>query len=94
LTFKLYINRKARIHILVFLVVKCIIKKYNLSIEDTHKLQKNIMLTIRELKPEDNLKAVLTLCKDFFAENEEFHKEFLILIIFVMTTSPPAFWNL
>jgi len=37
---------------------------------------KDIMLTIRELKPEDDLNAVLTLCKDFFAKYEEFHKEF------------------
>ncbi len=34
------------------------------------------MVTIRELRPEDDLTAVLTLCKDFFAEYEQHHKEF------------------
>jgi ribosomal protein S18 acetylase RimI-like enzyme len=34
------------------------------------------MITIRELRPEDDLTAVLTLCKEFFAEYEEHHEEF------------------
>jgi ribosomal protein S18 acetylase RimI-like enzyme len=34
------------------------------------------MITIRELRPEDDLAAVLTLCRDFFAEYEGHHKEF------------------
>jgi len=34
------------------------------------------MLTIRKLHPEDGLDSVLALCKDFFAEYEDFHKEF------------------
>ena len=34
------------------------------------------MISIRELRPEDDLAAVLTLCKDFFAEYESHHKEF------------------
>ena len=34
------------------------------------------MISIRELRPEDDLAAVLTLCKDFFAEYEDHHKEF------------------
>ena len=34
------------------------------------------MISIRELRPEDGLAAVLTLCKDFFAEYEEHHEEF------------------
>lgn len=34
------------------------------------------MITIRNLREEDNLEAVLTLCKDFFAEYENHHKEF------------------
>jgi len=34
------------------------------------------MITIRELRPEDDLAAVLALCKDFFAEYEGYHKEF------------------
>lgn len=34
------------------------------------------MITIRELRPEDDLTAVLALCKDFFAEHEAHHKEF------------------
>jgi len=34
------------------------------------------MITIRELRPEDDLPAVLALCKDFFAEYEGYHKEF------------------
>jgi len=34
------------------------------------------MVIIRELQPEDNLAAVLTLCKGFFAEYEVHHKDF------------------
>ncbi|PKK82965.1 MAG: hypothetical protein CVT49_10905 [candidate division Zixibacteria bacterium HGW-Zixibacteria-1] len=34
------------------------------------------MITIRELQPEDDLAAVLKLCRDFFLEYEEHHKEF------------------
>jgi ribosomal protein S18 acetylase RimI-like enzyme len=34
------------------------------------------MIMIRELRPDDNLTAVLNLCKDFFAEYEEHHEEF------------------
>jgi len=34
------------------------------------------MISIRELLPEDDLAAVLALCKDFFAEYEGHHKEF------------------
>jgi ribosomal protein S18 acetylase RimI-like enzyme len=34
------------------------------------------MITIRELRPEDDLAAVLKLCKDFFAEYESHHKDF------------------
>lgn len=34
------------------------------------------MISIRELRSEDNLAAVLTLCKDFFVEYESHHKEF------------------
>ena len=34
------------------------------------------MLTVRELLPEDDIDTVLTLCKDFFAEYENHHKEF------------------
>lgn len=34
------------------------------------------MMTIRELRREDDMKAVLTLCRDFFAEYEKHHKEF------------------
>jgi ribosomal protein S18 acetylase RimI-like enzyme len=34
------------------------------------------MPTIRELQPNDDLSAVLKLCKDFFAEYEENHEEF------------------
>jgi ribosomal protein S18 acetylase RimI-like enzyme len=35
-----------------------------------------IMIKIRELQSEDDLAAVLKLCKDFFAEYEGHHKEF------------------
>ncbi len=34
------------------------------------------MLVVRELRPEDNLTAVLTLCKEFFDEYEQHHEEF------------------
>lgn len=34
------------------------------------------MISVRELRREDDLTEVLTLCKDFFAEYESFHKEF------------------
>ena len=34
------------------------------------------MITIPELRPKDDLAAILTLCKDFFAEYEGHHKEF------------------
>jgi ribosomal protein S18 acetylase RimI-like enzyme len=34
------------------------------------------MITIRELQPGDNLAAVLKLCRDFFVEYEDHHKEF------------------
>ncbi|MCK4412386.1 MAG: GNAT family N-acetyltransferase [Candidatus Eisenbacteria sp.] len=34
------------------------------------------MISIRELRPEDDLAAVLTLCKDFLAEYEGHHREF------------------
>ncbi|MCK4871945.1 MAG: GNAT family N-acetyltransferase [Phycisphaerales bacterium] len=34
------------------------------------------MISIRELQPEDDLTAILTLCKDFFSEYEGYHKEF------------------
>lgn len=34
------------------------------------------MISIRELRPEDDLDAVLTLCKNFFAEYEDHHREF------------------
>ncbi len=34
------------------------------------------MITIRELRPDDDLTAVLTLCKDFFDEYKEHHEEF------------------
>ena len=34
------------------------------------------MTSIRELWPEDDLIAVLTLCRDFSAEYEGHHKEF------------------
>ena len=34
------------------------------------------MISIRDLRPEDDLTAVLSLCKDFFAEYEGHHKEF------------------
>ena len=34
------------------------------------------MISIRELRPGDDLVAVLTLCKDFFAEYEGHHREF------------------
>lgn len=34
------------------------------------------MISIRELRPEDDLAAVLTLCKDFFAEYQQHHDEF------------------
>lgn len=34
------------------------------------------MITVRELKPEDDLAAVLALCKDFFDEYEQHHEEF------------------
>ncbi|MBU0984256.1 MAG: GNAT family N-acetyltransferase [candidate division Zixibacteria bacterium] len=33
-------------------------------------------MTIRELRPDDDLAAVLQLCKDFFAEYESHHEEF------------------
>lgn len=33
-------------------------------------------MTVRELRPDDDLAAVLTLCKDFFAEYEGHHEEF------------------
>ncbi|MFH1218955.1 MAG: hypothetical protein V1694_00675 [Candidatus Eisenbacteria bacterium] len=33
-------------------------------------------ILVRELRPEDDLAAVLRLCKDFFAEYEGHHKEF------------------
>lgn len=36
----------------------------------------DIMIMIRELRPEDELTGVLTLCKDFFTEYEEHHEEF------------------
>jgi len=35
-----------------------------------------MMITIRELRAEDGLSAVLALCRDFFAEYEEHHEEF------------------
>lgn len=34
------------------------------------------MITIRELRPEDDLNAVLALCRDFFDEYQEHHEEF------------------
>jgi ribosomal protein S18 acetylase RimI-like enzyme len=34
------------------------------------------MLSVRELRPEDDLDAVLALCKDFFAEYEQHHSAF------------------
>jgi ribosomal protein S18 acetylase RimI-like enzyme len=34
------------------------------------------MITIRELRREDDLKVLLTLCKDFFREYESHHSEF------------------
>jgi ribosomal protein S18 acetylase RimI-like enzyme len=34
------------------------------------------MISIRELRPGDDIAAVLKLCKDFFAEYEGHHKEF------------------
>ena len=34
------------------------------------------MIEIREPRSEDDLATVLTLCKDFFAEYEGYHKEF------------------
>ncbi|MFH2037658.1 MAG: GNAT family N-acetyltransferase [Candidatus Zixiibacteriota bacterium] len=34
------------------------------------------MISIRELRPDDDLNQVLTLCKDFFAEYEQHHEEF------------------
>lgn len=34
------------------------------------------MPTVRELQPNDDLSALLKLCKDFFAEYEENHEEF------------------
>jgi ribosomal protein S18 acetylase RimI-like enzyme len=34
------------------------------------------MVIVRELQPEDDLTAVLALCKDFFAEYESHHDEF------------------
>ena len=34
------------------------------------------MIKIRELSPEDDLKSVLELCKEFFAEYQIHHKEF------------------
>ena len=37
------------------------------------------MLTIRELRSNDDLSAVLSLCRDFFAEYEIHHKEFFDL---------------
>ena len=33
-------------------------------------------MTIRELQPDDDLKAVLALCRDFFLEYESHHEEF------------------
>lgn len=34
------------------------------------------MITVRELRPEDDMKAVFALCMDFFAEYEGHHDEF------------------
>lgn len=34
------------------------------------------MIAIRQLRPEDDLKAVVSLCRDFFAEYEARHREF------------------
>jgi ribosomal protein S18 acetylase RimI-like enzyme len=34
------------------------------------------MITVRELRPEDDLATVLALCRDFFAEYESHHEEF------------------
>jgi len=34
------------------------------------------MIKIRELRPEDNLAAVLKLCKDFFFDYERHHEDF------------------
>ena len=34
------------------------------------------MISIRELRSDDDLDAVLALCRDFFAEYEEHHEEF------------------
>lgn len=34
------------------------------------------MISIRELRPEDDLGAVLTLCKNFFSEYEQYHRAF------------------
>jgi len=34
------------------------------------------MITVRELRREDDLSAVLTLCREFFLEYESHHKEF------------------
>lgn len=34
------------------------------------------MIIIRELRPKDDLKPVLELCKEFFAEYQTHHKEF------------------
>jgi ribosomal protein S18 acetylase RimI-like enzyme len=36
------------------------------------------MITIRELRPEDDMKALFALCKDFFAEYESHHDEFFL----------------
>ena len=37
------------------------------------------MITIRELKSEDDLPGILSLCKDFFTEYESYHGEFFDL---------------
>jgi hypothetical protein len=34
------------------------------------------MISVRELRPDDDLPAVLALCKEFFAEYGAHHREF------------------
>jgi len=34
------------------------------------------MITIRKLRPEDDLAAILKLCREFFTEYEDLHKDF------------------
>ena len=51
------------------------------------------MITVRELQPEDDIKAVLNLCRDFFAEYEIYHDEFFDTDDLTDTDISGRFWE-